>query len=108
MTTEEKLTRLIFRPERSRQVWRNVHVDTRTIVTDLKVNDHGGFQGGCRQFVVVTNEPGPPGPPPVPDQRRMRDLGPRGHHVHPLWSWLQHWEPTGEFVAVEELDEWQP
>lgn len=101
MTHDEKLRCLVFRPERSRPVWRNIHTFAETVVTDLAVNEHGGFQGGCRQFVVITNEPGPPGPPPVPDARR--DRGPRGHNVHPLWSWLTNWEPTSKWVEVDSL-----
>lgn len=100
--TSSKLRALSFRPERSRPVWRNVHTGTETVVTDIAVNDHGGFQGGCRQHVVITDEPGPPGPPPVPDARRDRDRGPRGHNVHSLWSFLEHWEPAGRYVDVGE------
>lgn len=101
--TSALITALAFRPERNRPVWRNRHTGAETVIVDLAVNDHGGFQGGCRQHVVVTNQEGPPGPPPVPDARR-RDSGPRGHNVHPLWSFLVHWEPTGHYVDWPEQE----
>lgn len=91
----EALSNLCFRPERSRPIWRNRHTGTEVTVVDLAVNDHGGFQGGCRQHVVITDEPGPPGPP---SPRDLSGRGPRGANVYPLWSWLEHWEPTGRYV----------
>lgn len=92
---------LTFRPERSRPVYRNKHTGASTVVVDLAINDHGGFQGGCRQFVVITNEPPRPGPPAPPAPMR-RTHGPRGANVHALWSFLQHWEPTGDRVPWTE------
>lgn len=89
MEAGEKIRRLEFRPERSRPVWRNVHTGTEITVLDLVVNDNGGFHGGCRQFVVVTDEEPPPGPP-SPRRSAGRE--------HPLWAFVEHWEPTGEYV----------
>jgi hypothetical protein len=78
---------LTFRRERSRPVFRNKHTGTEVVVLDLAVDDRGGFQGGCRQFTVVTDEPGPPG---------YKTRGP-----YSLDSFVQHWEPTGEHVPVD-------
>lgn len=94
------ITKLCFRPERSRPIWRNVHTGKEVVVMDLAINDHGGFQGGCRQFVVVTDEPPPPGPPLPPP---IRSKGPLGANVYALWSFLQHWEPTGEYRPNDQL-----
>jgi hypothetical protein len=89
------LRSLAFRPERSRPVFRNRHTGREVVVEDLAVNDHGGFQGGCRQHIVITNEEPPPGLP-APTLRDRR--GVRGHNVHGLWAWVEHWEPTGRYV----------
>jgi hypothetical protein len=78
---------LTFRRERSRPVFRNKHTGTEVVVLDLAVDDRGGFQGGCRQFTVVTDEAGPPG---------YKTRGP-----YSLDSFVQHWEPTGEHVPVD-------
>lgn len=85
------LSGLSFLMERSRPIWRNTHTGKEVRVLDLAVDDDGGFQGGCRRFVVVTDEPLPPGPP-RPGQRDTR-----------AWSldqWLLHWEPTGRYDPV--------
>jgi hypothetical protein len=84
---------LSFREERSRPVWRNRHTDREVVVKDIAVDDNGGFQGGCRRFVVITNEDGPPGYP----------FGPRAYELE---RWLEHWEPTGAHVAVADIDAW--
>jgi hypothetical protein len=84
---DEVLRGLTFRRERSRPVFRNKHTGTEVVVLDLAVDDRGGFQGGCRQFTVVTDEPGPPG---------YKTRGP-----YSLDSFVQHWEPTGEHVPVD-------
>lgn len=80
------LRSLSFRPERSRPVYRNKHTGAEVTVLDLGVDDRGGFQGGCRQHTVLTDEPGPPG------YRGARN-------PMPLWSFLEHWESTGRWVA---------
>lgn len=92
----KKLLALESRPERSRPIWRNIHTGKEVAVRDLVVNDDGGFQGGCRHFVVLLDEPPPPGPP-HPNLRGWpgKEWG--------LGGFLEHWEPTGKFKAVDEL-----
>ena len=82
---------LSFRMERSRPIWRNKHTGKEVRVLDLAVDDQGVFQGGCKRFVVVTDEPNPPGPP-SPGQRDTRGWS--------LDQWLLHWEPTGSYDPV--------
>lgn len=88
--SENAIRDLFFRPERSRPVYRNKHTGTEVTVVDLAVNERGGFQGGCRQFVVVTDEDFPP---------PMRGRG----RVWALWSFVEHWEPTGAWIPVDEV-----
>lgn len=94
---------LSYRPERSRPVWRNRHTGKEAVVVDLFVDDNGGFQGGCRRFVVQTDEALPPGPPAPPRKGR------RNARCHDLASWLLHWEPVGRWVDwPRPVDEVQP
>lgn len=99
MTFDDDMATLVrdlgFRPERSRPVWRNKHTGTEVVVKDLAINDHGGFQGGCRQHVVITDEAPPPGPPSPPPPRNR---GPRGANVYALDTWLRNWEPVGRYI----------
>jgi hypothetical protein len=55
-------------------------------VRDLAVDDHGGFQGGCRQFVVYTDET-------IDVAGRTARRG-----GYPLHHWLKHWEPIRKWV----------
>lgn len=91
------LRRLEFRPERSRPVWRNRHTGVTATVRSVGVDGRGGFQGGCTQFVVYLHEPPLPGPANHPGH------GYRGR-PWPLWSFLEHHEPTGEYVDVDGLE----
>lgn len=83
------IQRLEFRFERSRPIWRNRHTGKEVRVLDLAVDDNGGFQGGCRQFVVLTDEQPPPGP---------RSYQPWQGRRYALWAFLENWEPTGRYV----------
>lgn len=90
--TTRILHALEFRPERSRQVWKNKHTGTEVTVLDLGVDDNGGFQGGCRRHTVTTNEKGPPG------FRTTRK-------TYSLSTFIEHWEPTGTYLPVDEIEE---
>lgn len=89
------IRKLEFRPERSRPIWRNRHTGTEVVVKDLDVDEHGGFQGGCVRFVVITNEPPPPGPICVRGWDGQR---------YSLQTFLEHWEPTGKYVEYDEFN----
>ncbi len=94
----EAVEKLMFRPDGPRPVWRNKHTGKEAVVLDLTVDDNGGFQGGCRRFVVVIDEDGLPWKP-TPDSGEARPAYP-GKRRFSVTRFLEHWEPTGPDVAA--------